>query len=341
MQIIFIFLILLPFWKLECVENNKTILVVGGAGFIGSKVNQLLHQYGFQTVIYDNLSTGIYTPQLEGTFIQGDLGDVETLNRTFEQYSIDAVIHLAASIDVNESVQNPSLYYRNNVVNTLNLLNTMLAHGVKNLIFSSTAAVYGTPLEIPITEAHPCNPVNPYGQTKLMVEKILRDYDLAYGLKSICLRYFNAAGGDPSGKMKNYKMKESNLIPIALRAVKKNEPITIFGTDYSTHDGTCIRDYIHVYDLATAHIQAMEKLFQGGNSNCYNLGTGKGYSVEEVITTIQQITGIKLTVHHGPRRAGDVPIVIADSNKAFQDLGWKPQYPSLELIIRHAWQATE
>jgi UDP-glucose 4-epimerase len=338
-KILSIIFLLLPCLLLNSAEKNQTILVVGGAGFIGSQVNKMLHQAGYDTIILDNLSTGTLQSVFKGHFIQGDLADTAFLNQIFDQYSIDAVLDFAAYIDVNESVKNPSRYYKNNVSNTLNLLEAMVNHSIKIFIFSSTAAIFGTPIEIPIREGHPCNPASPYGQSKLMVEKILKDFEEAYGLKYCCLRYFNAAGGDPDGEIKNFKQKESNLIPIALRAIKNDQSITIFGTDYATQDGTCVRDYIHIYDLGTAHLLAMEKLMSGGNSACYNLGNGKGFTVKEVLLTVQKITGKKLTIINGPSRQGDVSIVIADSQKAKQELGWTPMYSTLELMIEHAWKA--
>lgn len=320
-------------------EKNKTILVVGGAGFIGTQVNKMLNQAGYDTIVFDNLSTGSLQPGFQGHFIKGDLADSALLDQIFEQYTIDAVMHFAASIDVNDSVRNPAGYYRNNVCNTLNLLEAMLKHSVKTIIFSSTAAIFGNPIETPIQETHPCNPVNPYGQSKLMVEKILKDFEEAYGLKYCCLRYFNAAGGDPDGELKNFKQKESNLIPVALRAINTNQSLTIFGTDYATKDGTCVRDYIHIYDLGAAHLLAMEKLLSGGSSACYNLGNGKGFTIVEVLVAIEKVTRRKLKIILGSRRKGDVPFMIADSQKAEQELGWVPQYNTIESMVEHAWKA--
>lgn len=317
---------------------RKTILVVGGAGYIGSHVNKMLHEAGYNTVVLDNLTKGNRNAVVCGAFIEGDMADSQCLDLLFQNYPIEAVMHFAASIDVGESIEDPAKYYINNVSNTLNLLNAMLRHSVKKFIFSSSAAVYGLPQENKVSEAHPCHPINPYGQTKLIVEKILHDYDKAYGLKSCCLRYFNAAGGDPQGVIKNYKSKESNLIPVALRSLlQPNSTLTIFGSDYPTPDGTCIRDYIHICDLGSAHIIAMEQLLDGKPSSIYNLGNGAGFSVREVLQTVEKVTGRRLNVMEGPRREGDPPYLVADAQKALRELGWEPQYPSLEAMIEHAW----
>lgn len=318
--------------------HKQTILVTGGAGFIGSHVNKMLHQAGYQTVVLDNLSNGHPETVLCGTFIKGDLADTGLLDQLFNRYRIDAVMHFAAFIDVGESVYDPAKYYFNNVVNTLNLLNAMLRNRVKTFIFSSTAALFGYPLEPTIKENHPCHPINPYGESKWMVEKILRDYGQAYGLKYSCLRYFNAAGGDPEGKIKNYQKKATNLIPLILKSIKNGNALTIYGTDYPTRDGTCIRDYIHIEDLGKAHIAALEQLFEEYPSTYYNLGNGKGFSVREVIHAAEAILGRKVTVIEGSRRAGDAPILLADSTKAAQELHWQPTY-SLEQMIEHAWMA--
>lgn len=322
------------------ITSTKTVLVVGGAGFIGSHVNKLLYQNGYETIVYDNLSRGNKDAVKYGQFIEGDLGDVQALNRVFENNTIDAVMHFAAFTDVGESCLNPGQYYISNVANSVNLLQVMAQHSVKVFIFSSTAAIFGPPEEIPINESHPCHPISPYGRSKLMVEQILADFDSAYGIKYCSLRYFNAAGGDPDNILKNYKAKESNLIPLALRSLQEPKKcITVFGTDYPTPDGTGVRDYIHVCDLATVHILAMRKLLDGGASASYNLGNGKGYSVLEVVQAIEKITGLKINLKYGERRSGDVPYVLASSEKAREELGWEPQYSSLETMIEHAWKA--
>lgn len=318
---------------------SECVLVVGGAGFIGSHVNEKLYRNGYETIVLDNLSAGNRKAVLHGTFIEGDIADRALLEEIFTHQKIDAVMHFAAFLQVGESVVDPLKYYQNNVAGTLNLLEVMLKHHVNVFIFSSTAAIFGAPQEKQITETHPCHPINPYGQTKLMVETILRDLSSAYGLRYTALRYFNAAGGDPEGLIKNYGMGQINLIPIVLRSIRQNGIVTIFGTDYPTPDGTGVRDYIHVDDLASAHIKAMERLLQGGSSTCYNLGNGKGYSVREVIAAAQKVTGHAVNVVEGPRRAGDPAHLLADSQKAYEELGWKPQYPALEDIIGHAWRA--
>ncbi|MBX9922788.1 MAG: UDP-glucose 4-epimerase GalE [Rhabdochlamydiaceae bacterium] len=322
------------------ITSTKTVLVVGGAGFIGSHVNKLLYQNGYETIVFDNLSRGNKDAVKYGKFIEGDLGDIQALKQVFENNNIDVVMHFAAFTDVGDSCLNPGAYYINNVANSVNLLQVMAQHSVKIFIFSSTAAIFGPPEEIPITENHPYHPISPYGRSKLMVEQILADFDIAHGIKYCSFRYFNAAGGDPDNILKNYKSKENNLIPLALRSLQEPQKcITIFGTDYSTPDGTGIRDYIHVYDLASAHILAMEKLLGGSTSSSYNLGNGKGYSVLEVIKAIEKITGQQINLIYGERRQGDVPYILASSEKAKNELGWEPQYSSLETMIEHAWKA--
>lgn len=319
--------------------QKKGILIVGGAGYIGSHVNLMLHRRGYDTVILDNLSRGHREAVLHGNLIEGDCGNRQLLKQIFDTYSIEAVMHFAASIEVGESVQNPAKYYLNNVAHTVHLLTAMVEHGIKFLIFSSSAAIYGQPLETFIKEDHPCQPINPYGESKWMVEKILRDFDAAYHLKSCCLRYFNAAGGDSEQRLKNYQQSASHLIPrILLNLKRKENSVTIYGTDYSTPDGTCIRDYIHVEDLAAAHITAMESLINGASSSCYNLGSGKGHSVREVISEVEKVLGIKFKIIEGKPRPGDPPFLLADSTKASLQLNWRPLH-SLQNMIVHAWNA--
>jgi len=313
---------------------------VGGAGFIGSQVNLMLCRAGYKTLVFDNLSRGSRSAVIQGSFVEGDISNPKDLDKVFSSHKIDAVMHFAAYIDVGESCQHPLKYYQNNVGGTLNLLEAMVRHDVKILVFSSSAAVYGYPLKLKIDEQHPCNPINPYGETKWMVEKILHDCDKAYGLRSCCLRYFNAAGGDPEGMITNTRTKEHNLIPLILRSLqKKSGSITIFGTDYDTSDGTCIRDYVHVHDLGQAHIDAMKKLLAGGPSMCYNLGNGHGFTIRQVIAAAEEATGLKVRTVEGGRRPGDPPILVADAHKAHDELGWTPQYPDLETMIAHAWKA--
>lgn len=319
--------------------NMKQILVTGGAGFVGSHVVKLLGQKGYTPITYDNLSMGTAKSVIAGEFIQGDLADLKVLDQVFATYSIAAVMHLAGSIDIRESISDPAFYYGNNLANTLNLLNTMCKYDVKHLIFSSSAAIFGYPKTPKITESHPMDPISPYGRSKLYVEKILEDFDAAYGIKSSCLRYFNAAGGDPDGLVKNCKKKESNIIPLILKSqLAPNGWITLFGTDYNTPDGTCVRDYIHVLDIANAHILALEQIWKNGVSTQYNLGNGNGFSLREVVETATAVTGKPVRVIDGPRRPGDPAILIADSTKAQTHLGWTPQYPSLETIIADAWK---
>ncbi|MFN4174437.1 MAG: UDP-glucose 4-epimerase GalE [Parachlamydiaceae bacterium] len=310
----------------------QTILVTGGAGFIGSHVNLLLNEAGYQTIVYDNLSRGDTKSIKGGVFIEGDLADIDGL---FKNHKIDAVIHFAALTDVGESVINPLLYYNNNVLGTLRLLDAMQKNGVDKIIFSSSAAVYGIPDEIPITEKARVSPINPYGKTKAMIESVLADLPI----KSISLRYFNAAGGDPHGILKNYKKKENNLIPLLLRGLKEGKTLQVYGSDYDTPDGTCIRDYIHVSDLASAHLLALNRLLEGGKTDQFNLGIGRGFSVLEVIEAAERTLKRKVPYTIGPRRPGDPARLIADSHKAKKELFWEPRYVELEKIILDAWNA--
>ena len=315
------------------------ILIVGGAGYIGSHVNKLLSESGYETVVLDNLSYGHEESVKWGYFCKCDLANISDVNEVFENYDITAVMHFSSFIEVGESVQNPQKYYYNNVVNTMNLLNVMLEHDVKKFIFSSTCATYGVPQEIPLTEDHPQNPINPYGWTKLMVERILKDYDSAYGLKSVILRYFNASGADESGIIGENHNPESHLIPLILdAAIGKREDIKIYGTDYDTFDGTCIRDYIHVTDLASAHIQALEYLEKENKSNEFNLGNGKGFSVREVIESVKRVTGREFKVVETPRREGDPAVLIGSAKKAKYLLNWNPKYTSIDEIVSTAWK---
>lgn len=319
--------------------KDKLVLVVGGAGFIGSHVNKRLHREGYSTVVVDNLSRGHRDSVPYGTLLEGDLADSAFLDSLFRDYPIDAVMHFAAHIDVGESVIHPAKYYHNNVSNTLNLLTTMVRHHVKSMIFSSSAAVYGHPGVGLITEEHPCNPINPYGTSKWMIEKILSDFDIAYGVKSCSLRYFNAAGGDSEGEIKNYQEQTSHLIPrLLLSQAKKGRKVTLYGTDYPTADGTCIRDYVHVEDLAVAHVAALRRLFSGGFSTPYNLGSGRGYSVREVVKAVEAVVGEEIPVIEGERRLGDPAVLLADFTKAERELGWRPRF-SLHDMISDAWDA--
>ena len=315
------------------------ILITGGAGYIGSHtVKELLGQ-GYEVITLDNLRKGHRAAVLGGTFILGDLADKQLLNEIFSNNPIEAVVHFAADSLVGESMTAPARYFENNIVNGLNLLNAMLDHGVKALVFSSTAAVYGEPEEWPITEDFAKVPTNNYGLTKLQFEEILQAYDRAYGLRYMSLRYFNAAGADPSAEIGEDHNPETHLIPLVLQAaLGQREQITVFGTDYATPDGTCIRDYIHVTDLAQAHILALRTLLEGKPSNVYNLGNGSGYSVREVIEVARRVTGREIKVVEGERRPGDPAVLVASSERIKAELGWKPRYPELETIIESAWR---
>ncbi len=314
------------------------ILVVGGAGYIGSHINKLLNRKGYKTVVFDNLIYGHREFVKWGDFILGDMSDIEQLRLVFKKTPIKAVMHFAALAYVGESVEDPQKYYMNNVANTLNILKVMREFNVNNFIFSSTCATYGNPVKIPITEDHPQNPINPYGQSKLMVEKILSDYSNAYGLKYVALRYFNAAGADPDCEIGEWHEPETHLIPLVLdAAIGKRESIKVFGTDYDTPDATCIRDYIHVTDLADAHILALEYLFNGGKSDVFNLGNGKGFSVKDVIETAKKVSGKNIVEVASPRRAGDPAVLVGSAQKTTEVLNWQPQYFELTKIIETAW----
>ena len=318
--------------------DSKNILIVGGAGYIGSHVAKKLFEKGYTPIVYDNLVYGHNDLAKWGNFIKADLADKESLLDVFKSYPIKAVMHFSAYTYVGESIEDPDKYYINNVVNTLNLLENMLANQVKYFIFSSSCAVYGNPIQIPISEDHPRNPINTYGWTKLIVEQILSDFDFAYGLKYTSLRYFNAAGADPDGETGEDHNPETHLIPLILDvALGKRDHIEIFGTDYDTPDGTCIRDYIHVMDLADAHILALENLFRGKKSSIFNLGNEKGFSVKEVIEVASGVTQKEIKVIEGKRRFGDPPVLIASSKIAKKELGWDPKFNDLKQIIGTAW----
>jgi UDP-glucose 4-epimerase len=314
------------------------VLVAGGAGYIGSQVTLDLARNGHQPVVFDNLSKGHRAAVKAGRLVEGDLNDFELIKKVLVEEKIDAVVHLAAFSLVGESVQDPGKYFQNNIINGITLLDAMRAGGVKYFVLSSTAAVYGEPELTPITEDHPKKPTNPYGFSKLTLEGILEAYDRAYGLRYISLRYFNAAGADPEGEIGEDHQPESHLIPIILQtALGLRNEIQLFGTDYPTPDGTCIRDYIHIADLSQAHLLALESLFGGAPSNIYNLGNGQGYSNLEVIETARKITGRTIKVREGQRRPGDPAILVASSDRIKAELGWKPKYPKLEEIMATAW----
>ena len=317
---------------------GDTILVAGGAGYIGSHMVKDLLAHGHEVLVLDDLSKGHADAVPKGLLVQGSIGDASLLDRLFSRQTIAAVMHFAGFIEVGESVRKPEKYYRNNFSDTLTLLEAMCRHGVKRFIFSSTAAVYGNPLHTPIAEDHPLRPINPYGSSKLMVEQALADFDQAHRLRSIVLRYFNAAGSDPAGDLGERHDPETHLIPLVLDAASgARESITLFGEDYDTHDGTCIRDYVHVLDLCQAHRLALDALLDGAGSSVYNLGNGRGFSVREVIDVATRVTGRTIPWQLGPRRPGDPARLVADSGKAKRELGWAPNYAELETIIRHAW----
>ncbi|MFV9511255.1 UDP-glucose 4-epimerase GalE [Tepidibacillus sp. LV47] len=316
------------------------ILVCGGAGYIGSHAVAALLEKGEEVVVIDNLQKGHKQAVLEGAKLYiGDLRDSEILDQVFNENPIDAVMHFAAYSLVGESVEQPLEYYENNVYGTLSLLKTMAKYQVKKIVFSSTAATYGEPKNIPILETDPTEPTNPYGETKLAVEKMLKWGDNAYGIKYVVLRYFNVAGAHPEGIIGEDHQPETHLIPIILQvALGKRDKIYIFGDDYDTHDGTCIRDYIHVSDLVDAHILALNHLRKDRESATYNLGNGNGFTVKEVIETARKVTGRPIPAEVAPRRAGDPSRLVASSEKAMKELGWTPKYASLEQIITSAWK---
>lgn len=314
------------------------ILVIGGAGYIGSHMVWQLGQMGAKVAVLDDLSSGHRDAVIGAELIQGSLANEALLDLVLAKGRFDAVMHFASFIQVGESVRDPAKYYRNNVANTLNLIEAMQRHGVKRFVFSSTAAVYGNPAYVPIDEAHPQQPINPYGRSKLMIEQVLADFAQAYGLQSVCLRYFNAAGAHPEALLGERHDPETHLIPLVLQVASGRLPhITVYGRDYDTPDGTCIRDYIHVMDLAQAHWRALSYLMKGGSSAVFNLGNGQGFSVQEVIEMARQVSGRAIAVQEGERRAGDPPLLVADARLAREALGWQPQYAELETIVRHAW----
>jgi UDP-glucose 4-epimerase len=317
--------------------NN--ILVVGGAGYVGSHTVRQLVREGFPVMVLDNLVHGHRELVLGIKLIEGDLEDTRLLERVFAEYPIEAVMHFAAYCYVGESVIDPSKYYQNNVASTLNLLKTMIKANVRKFIFSSTCATYGVPLKLPLTEDHPQNPINPYGATKMMVERMLSDFDLAYGFKSISFRYFNAAGADPEGDIGEWHTPETHLIPLVLDvAAGRREAVQIYGTDYTTPDGTCIRDYIHVTDIAIAHMLGLKYLMAEEASEVFNLGNGTGFSVREVVRTVEEVTSRKINVIETVRRLGDPPVLVGSSEKARRGLGWERKFPELQSIVETAWK---
>jgi UDP-glucose-4-epimerase GalE len=313
------------------------VLITGGAGYIGSHTTRLFRERGVETIVLDNLSTG-HRAAVQGTFAELDLADRDGLLALLKKHRPTAVVHFAARTYVGESVENPSIYYRENVIHTWNLLEAMRAADVRSIVFSSTCATYGEPQKVPIAEDHPQAPVNPYGETKLAIERALGWYQRAYALRFAALRYFNAAGADPDGEVGEDHDPETHLIPLAIEAALGGKGLEIYGTDYPTPDGTAIRDYIHVQDLADAHVAALNKLREGATSLHVNLGTGRGHSVREVIAAVEKVSGKKVPARETGRRAGDPPALVADARLAAEVLGWKARIPDIETIVEHAWR---
>ncbi|APB32698.1 UDP-glucose 4-epimerase [Gloeomargarita lithophora Alchichica-D10] len=314
------------------------ILVTGGAGYIGSHTCKALAQAGFTPVVLDNFSTGHLWAVRWGEVITGDLADRELLVHVLKKYDIQAVVHFAASIEAGESMRRPDKYFRNNFINTLNLLEAMVETGVNRLIFSSTCAIYGEPQWLPLTENHPQNPVNPYGESKRAIEQALHWFSQAYGMQYAALRYFNAAGADLAGELGECHDPETHLIPRVLLALLAGTEIQIFGTDYDTPDGTAVRDFIHVADLAQAHVQALHYVQKNQDNLAVNLGTGRGYSVREVIAAVEQVTGQRVRVRETARRLGDAPMLVADVTLAQRELGWRCHHSDLHTIVQTAWK---
>lgn len=318
----------------------KTILVIGGAGYIGSHTALLMAQQGHRIIILDSLvhKHSVSFPWATDIFV-GDFGDKSLLESVFSKYKIDAIMHFAAFIEVGESVKDPARFYSNNVIKTIQLLDVMRNHSINKIIFSSSCAVYGNPVRIPIDEAHSTNPVSPYGRTKLAIEFALQDYASAYNLKYVALRYFNAAGSLYEYHLGEFHIPETHIIPILLRAAKEDRKFTIFGDDYNTPDGTCIRDYIHVLDIARAHAQSYDYLNGGGGeSQVFNLGTGRGYSVKEIVGIAEEITNKKIQINYSQRRVGDADILVADGSLIKLMLDWKPEYSDMKYILNSAWK---
>ncbi len=318
--------------------NTRKILVTGGAGYIGSHTVKLLLEQGYDVAVVDDLSKGHKHNVPPDRLYQMNLLETAALTELIRQLQPEAVIHFAAFIAVGESMKDPGKYFDNNLCGSLSLLRAMTANEVKHVVFSSTAAVYGNPAGSPILETFPIQPVNAYGETKVMVERLLQWWDTIHELTSVCLRYFNASGADPEGRLGEEHYPETHLIPLMLRAVQTGKPVTIFGNDYPTPDGTCVRDYIHVNDLAQAHILAVEHLLGGGASEQFNVGTGSGHSVLEMVKAVEKVTGQKVPHTIGPRREGDPAELVASSEKLRARLGWTPKYAELETIVEHAWR---
>ena len=319
--------------------SSAKVIVTGGAGYIGSHAVKALAEAGYDVLTYDNLSTGHHEAVLSGEFVEGDLADKNLLDKTIREFAPDIVMSFAASIQVEESMREPFMYYRNNVVNTLTLVETMLKNGVNKFIFSSTAATYGAPGLSPIPEETPAAPINPYGASKVMVERFLKDLSLLGKLDYMALRYFNVAGAHPDGTIGQKYKEATHLITRSVKTAKGEfDKLVIFGTDYPTKDGTCIRDYIHVSDLVDAHILAMERLLKTGGSDVFNIGYGKGFSVREVVEEAKKVTGVNFSVEEGERRDGDPPELVAQSSRIKNELGWSPKYDDISFIIKTAWE---
>ena len=321
-------------------STKSTVLVTGACGYIGSHVARMLSEQGYKVVVIDNLSTGFKDALIHGeTLYQGDVGDAALQERVFTENKIAAILHFAAAIRVEESVADPVKYYSNNTVNTLRLLNAAVKYKVPRVIFSSTAATYGQPRQVPVDETAATLPESPYGWSKLMSEQMLRDIATAHGIKNVILRYFNVAGADPLGRLGQRTPEASHLIKVACEvAVGKRQQMQVYGTDYGTPDGTCVRDYIHVEDLANAHLLALEHLLSGGDSTLLNCGYGHGSSVREVIAAVKKVSGKDFKVVDAPRRAGDVASIVANADKIRQTLHWKPRFDDLETIVKHAFE---
>lgn len=326
-----------PLLQSSAPNDGSRILIAGGAGYIGSHMSRMLQIAGYNTATIDNLSSG-HRSAITGDFIQGDIGDRKILDSILTRTPVDAIMIFAGSIQVGESVIDPALYYRNNVSNVLCLLDAAMAYGIRRIVFSSSAAIFGEPSHPTLDEYHPCQPLNPYGRSKLMIEEILSDYDRAYGIKSVCLRYFNAAGAWPDQNLGERHEPETHLIPITLQVAQGLRPeVSVFGNDYDTPDGTCIRDYVHVLDICQAHLLALKWLQTQETSLRINLGNGKGFSVKEVIEAAQRVTGKTINIKTCPRRPGDPARLISDSKQAETTLGWQPQFTDLDQIIGSAW----
>jgi UDP-glucose-4-epimerase GalE len=312
--------------------------VTGGAGYIGSHAAKVLHRAGYRVVVYDNLTAGHRGAVKYGDLVVGDITDVAAVRAALRQHGISAVMHFAAFLDVGESVRDPVKYYRNNVVGALSVLEAMAAESVTHFVFSSSCATYGEPIETPITEAHPQQPINSYGETKLVVERALPHHERAYGIHWVALRYFNASGADPDAEIGEDHSPEIHIIPRAIAAATGGPGLQVFGDDYPTPDGTCLRDYVHVTDLADAHVKALEAIVETGKSGAYNLGTGRPHSVREVIDTVERVIGRQVPWALAPRRPGDPAVLYAAAQKAQNGLHWTPRYADLEAIVRTAWE---